>query len=238
VLELGGGVVGPVTLRLAEGEILGLVGRRGAGHDSVGRMLFGLLPRERGSVRRRGIALPPGSIDAAMSAGLGFVSSRRNEESLAGALTVRENLFLNPRLRDGHPVKRFSPRDEKRRANEVMARFSIRPPDAGERIVTTLSGGNAQKVVLARWFETGSEILILEEPTMGVDVGAKAEIYGMIQGGLRHGHSVLLVSSDFEEVARISHRALVFVDGRISAEVSGENLSVEMLTRLAAVAGG
>ncbi|HUC18165.1 MAG TPA: sugar ABC transporter ATP-binding protein [Acetobacteraceae bacterium] len=238
VLDLGGGGVGPISLRLAEGEILGLVGRRGAGHDIVGRMLFGMVPRESGTVHRHGIALPPGSIDAAMSAGLGFVSSRRNEESLAGPLTVRENLFLNPHLRDGHSVNRFSPRDEKRRAKEVMARFSIRPPDAGERIVTTLSGGNAQKVVLARWFEMGSEILILEEPTMGVDVGAKAEIYGMIQEDLRRGHSVLLVSSDFEEVARISHRALVLVDGRISAEVSGENLSVEALTRLASVAGG
>ncbi len=238
VRNLGGGGVGPVSLSLAEGEILGLVGRRGAGHDTVGRMLFGLLPRESGSIYRRGVAVPPGSIDAAMSAGLGFVSSRRNEESLAGALTVRENLFLNPRLRDGRTTDRFSPKEEKRYANEVMARFGIRPHDAGERSVTTLSGGNAQKVVLARWFEMGSEILILEEPTMGVDVGAKAEIYGMIQAGLRHGHSVLLVSSDFEEVARISHRALVFVDGRISAEASGMNLSIEALTRLASVAGG
>ncbi len=227
---LRGAGVGPVTFGLARGETLGLVGRRGAGHDTVGRLLFGALPATGGTVRREGEELALSAIDTAMAEGIGFVSSKRNEESLAGALTVRENLFLNPRSGEG---RRFSPRDERRRAREVMERFSVRPADAAERAVATLSGGNAQKVVLARWFELGSGILILEEPTMGVDVGAKAEIYGMIQEGLRRGHSVLLVSSDFEEVARIAHRALVFIDGRISAQLSGENLSIERLTRLA-----
>lgn len=231
--KLGGVGVGPVSFRLARGETLGLVGRRGAGHDAVGRMLFGVLPRECGTIRRHRAVLMPNSIDAAMAVGLGFVSSKRNEEGLAGALTVRENLFLNPGLGGDSGTRRFWPKTEKRRAKDVMSRFSVRPGDAGERAVATLSGGNAQKVILARWFELGSEILILEEPTMGVDVGAKAEIYGMIQEGLRSGHSVILVSSDFEEVARISHRALVFVDGRVSAELSGQNLSIGTLTRLA-----
>ncbi|MGH7189103.1 MAG: sugar ABC transporter ATP-binding protein [Acetobacteraceae bacterium] len=230
VEDLKGSAVGPVSFRLARGETLGLVGRRGAGHDTVGRLLFGVLAPTGGAVRRDGTKLDLGSIDAAMAGGIGFVSSKRNEESLAGALTVRENLFLNPPSGGG---QRFSPRDERRRAREVMQRFTVRPADAAERAVATLSGGNAQKVVLARWFERGSLILILEEPTMGVDVGAKAEIYGMIQEGLRHGLSVLLVSADFEEVARIAHRALVFVDGRISAELAGQNLSIETLTRLA-----
>jgi ribose transport system ATP-binding protein len=238
VLDLSGNGIEPTSLRLARGEILGLVGRRGAGHDLVGRMIFGLLPREGGTLRCKGEVVAAASIDAAMSSGLGFVSSKRNEESLAGALTVRENLFLNPKRYGRRVGRRFSQRDEKRRAGEVMGRFSVRPIDAAERAVATLSGGNAQKVILARWFELGSEILILEEPTMGVDVGAKAEIYGMIQGALRQGHSLILVSSDFEEVARISHRALVFVDGRISAELSGDDLSVATLTRLASVAGG
>ncbi|MGH7118838.1 MAG: sugar ABC transporter ATP-binding protein [Acetobacteraceae bacterium] len=230
VVGLRGAGAGPVTFRLSRGETLGLVGRRGAGHDTVGRLLFGALSRTGGTVRRAGANLHLASIDAAMAAGIGFISSKRNEESLAGALTVRENLFLNPRSDGG---RRFSPRNERRRAGEVMQRFAVRPADAAERAVATLSGGNAQKVVLARWFERGSRILILEEPTMGVDVGAKAEIYRMIQEGLSRGHSVLLVSSDFEEVARIAHRALVFVDGRISAELAGENMSIETLTRLA-----
>ena len=238
VLEVSGGAIKSVSLRLARGEILGLVGLRGAGHDTIGRMLFGLLPRKTGTVHRHGAFLPPDSIEAAMRAGLGFVSSKRNEESLAGALTVRENLFLNPLRYRGQIAPRFSQRGEKQRARDLMARFSVRPPDAAERTVATLSGGNAQKVILARWFEMGSEILILEEPTMGVDVGAKAEIYGIIRAGLRRGLSVLLVSSDFEEVARISHRALVFVDGQINAEVTGEELSAATLTRLASGAEG
>jgi ribose transport system ATP-binding protein len=99
--------------------------------------------------------------------------------------------------------------------------------------VSTLSGGNQQKVILARLFETGSTVLILEEPTFGVDVGAKADIYGLMQEGLSEGRGVLLISSDFEEVAGICHRAIVFNRGIATAEIPREDLSIETLTGLA-----
>jgi ribose transport system ATP-binding protein len=233
---LEGGGVGPVSFKLTRGETLGLVGLRGAGQEIVGRMLFGLLPRASGAVRRNGASFAPTSVSVAMSQGLGFVSSRRNEESVAASLTVRENLFLNPRSSTNARHPSFSLAAERRRAHEVMVRFGVRPLDAGERAIATLSGGNAQKVVLARWFELGSEILILEEPTMGVDVGAKSDIYALLQDGLTRGCSALLISTDFEEVARVCNRALVFVDGRISAEVPQTSLSVDALTRLASSA--
>jgi ribose transport system ATP-binding protein len=113
-----------------------------------------------------------------------------------------------------------------------MDRFDVRPRDP-EREVGTLSGGNQQKSILARWLEADSGLLVLEEPTFGVDVGARAEIYRLIGEYVSQGNAVLLVSSDFEEVAGISNRALVFHRGRVVAEVSRQDLSVIRLTELA-----
>jgi ribose transport system ATP-binding protein len=109
----------------------------------------------------------------------------------------------------------------------------VRPPEP-ERPILTLSGGNQQKVVLARWMEAGSRLLILEEPTFGVDVGSKAEIYQLLQGALDEGAAVLLISSDFEEVAGICHRALIFDRGRVAAELARPDLTIPRLTALAA----
>jgi ribose transport system ATP-binding protein len=125
---------------------------------------------------------------------------------------------------------------ERNKCDATLQRFTVKPKD-GERIVSTLSGGNQQKVILARLFETGSRILILEEPTFGVDVGAKADIYALMEAGLAEGKGILLISSDFEEVAGICHRAIVFYRGIISAEVSREELSIKHLTGLASRIG-
>jgi ribose transport system ATP-binding protein len=115
----------------------------------------------------------------------------------------------------------------------LLKRFAVRPPEP-ERPIMTLSGGNQQKVVVARWMEAGSRLLVLEEPTFGVDVGSKAEIYQLLQAALDDGLAVLLVSSDFEEVAGICHRALIFDRGRVTAELSRAELSIPRLTALAA----
>jgi ribose transport system ATP-binding protein len=113
-----------------------------------------------------------------------------------------------------------------------MERFDVRPRDP-EREVGTLSGGNQQKSILARWLEAESGLLVLEEPTFGVDVGARAEIYRILSEYVAAGNAVLLVSSDFEEVAGISNRALVFRRGRVVAEVPRAELSISRLTELA-----
>jgi ribose transport system ATP-binding protein len=125
------------------------------------------------------------------------------------------------------------PRDERLAADGLIGRFSIRPAD-GERPVATLSGGNQQKVVVARWLAAKVRLLVLEEPTIGVDVGSKAEIYALLQQALSSGVAVLLISSDFEEIERICHRALVFDRGRINAEVPRADLSTPLLTMLTA----
>src|SRR5439155_7461325 len=155
------------------------------------------------------------------------------EESLARSMQVRENLFMNPL---NYGIKLLQPvriADELARCLDVLGRFSVRPRDP-ERVIETLSGGNQQKVVVARWMEAGSRLLVLEEPTFGVDVGSKAEIYQLLQHALDGGLAVLLISSDFEEVAGICHRALIFDRGRVAAELSRNELSIPRLTALAA----
>jgi ribose transport system ATP-binding protein len=224
---------GPVSFTLAAGEILGLVGLRGAGHDTIGRALFGDIPIAAGEVRLDQRPFRPRDPAEAMHRGIGLVSAKRREESLAPAMTVRENLFANAAAAGAPMVSPMWPNAERRRAARTLAGLAVRPRDP-ERTMATLSGGNQQKVVLARWFEIGVRLLILEEPTFGVDVGSKAEIYAFLQRALDGGLAVLLVSSDFEEVATIAHRALVFDRGRVAAELPRGEISIARLTEIAA----
>jgi ribose transport system ATP-binding protein len=232
VNDLVSGDVGPVSFELAEGEILGLVGLRGAGHRTVGRAIFGDAKVDSGSVMLDGAPLQIGTPLDAITRRVGFISSKRGEESLAPTMTVRENLFINPVTNGIKLMQPIMPAREQKRSLDILNRFSVRPRDP-ERIIATLSGGNQQKVVVARWMEAGSRMLILEEPTYGVDVGSKADIYQLLEGSLEKGLAVLLISSDFEEVAGICHRALIFDRGRVTAELDRSELSLARLTALA-----
>jgi ribose transport system ATP-binding protein len=224
--------VGPVSFSVTAGETLALVGLRGAGHHAIGRAIFGEAPSASGRITLDGEAVAPTSPAEAMAHGIGFVSSRRAEEGIAANLAVRENIYLNPAA-SGKGVLELVPRaEELKRAGDAARRFSIKAASV-EEPAATLSGGNQQKVVIARWMETEAKLLILEEPTIGVDIGAKADIYHLLQLSLRRGLAVLLISSDFEEVERICHRALVFSRGRVVAEIPRERLTVAALTQTA-----
>lgn len=167
-----------------------------------------------------------------MAHGIGFVSSRRAEEGIAANLAVRENIYLNPAA-GGEGVLELIPRaEELKRAGEAVRRFSIKAASV-EEPAATLSSGNQQNVAVARWMETEARLLVLEEPTIGVDAGAKADIYHLLQLSLRPGPAVLLISSDFEEVERICHRELAFSRGRIVAEIPRDRLTVAALTQAA-----
>jgi ribose transport system ATP-binding protein len=221
---------GPLSLRVHRGEVTALVGLRGAGHQAAARAIFGGQPRALGTVRIGNRYVPAANPAAAVEAGIGFVSSNRGEESVAMNLSLLENLFVNPAACPNQPSL-VGLAAEISRAQIALRRCEVRPPQP-ERIISTLSGGNQQKVVLARWLETSAELLILEEPTFGVDVGSKAEIYRLLAQAAERGKGILLVSSDLEEVAGIAHRALVFDRGRIVSEVKGEDLTIERLMEL------
>lgn len=225
----------PVTLSLQPGEVLGVTGLKGAGQVALGRSLFGLSEHS-GEVRLNGLPVNTHSPGAAMAGGIGFVSANRREESLALPLSVRENFFLNPALQGVALHQRLSAATERPRAQSWIARYGVRPADP-EAPVETLSGGNQQKVVMGRWLEFAGQLLILEEPTLGVDVGSKADIYALMGQALERGLAVLLVSSDFEEIAGVAHRALVFDRGAVVKELSGADLTLEALNLWAAGGG-
>ena len=214
---------GPVDFELHANELLGLVGLRGAGQEEIGRALFGAAPHE-GTVLLDGRPLALDSPFAALRQGVGLMARDRGEELVASALSVRENLFLNPAAAGRRLFAPLSPRREARRAAEVGRTVNLRP-NAPEMPIEALSGGNQQKVVVARWLATGRRLLIAEDPTAGVDVGAKAEIYGLMARALDQGLAVIVISTDFEEVAQICHRALVFNRGRIVGELAGAALT-------------
>lgn len=211
------------------GEVLALTGLKGAGQVGMARALYGLHRFTGGEVRIDGQPVPHSQPQQAMRSGIGFVSANRREESLALSMSTRENFFMNPAVRGLRPLQRLDAVTEKPEALAWVQRYDVRPNDP-EVPVETLSGGNQQKIVMGRWLEFGGSLLILEEPTLGVDVGSKADIYALLSQALGSGLSVLLVSTDFEEVAGIAHRALVFDKGEVVAELSGPQLTVQNLT--------
>ncbi len=212
LLELHGAVAGnagPVDLALRPGEILGLVGLRGAGQDAIGRALFGCE------------ALMAGTLTVA----------------LAGSMSVQENLFPNPRLHGERGFDAGRRRRELQQAWALAERFDINPR-APQAVVQQLSGGNQQKVVLARWAALALPVQVLEEPTAGVDVGAKRQIYALLRRRAAEGAGLVVVSTDYEEVATVCTRVLVFRAGRIAAELHGADITIARLLALSAGSAG
>jgi ribose transport system ATP-binding protein len=224
------GDAGPVSFTVNAGEILGLAGLRGQGHESIGRAIAGILPRDAGSVLIGGEARTNRTPGEAIAAGLGFATGKRAEEAIAGTMTVRENLFLNPLNFGQKSFGLRSRRREREAAAEILRRFDVRPPEP-DRDISTLSGGNQQKVVLARWAGQRYRVLVLEDPTIGVDVGAKAQIYRMMAEDAGTGTAAIVVSSDLDELAQIADRVLAFSRGQVVAELTGKMITVETLTR-------
>ena len=223
--------VGPVSLDIRRGEVLGLVGLRGAGQEDIGRCLFGTAPFA-GSLTLDGARFVPDSPGAAMRAGIGLIPRDRVVESLAVSLSIRENFYVNPSATGRGPLAFLARAVETERARRAGDSVGLRPNDP-ELPIESLSGGNQQKVVVGRWLAHGNKLLIAEDPTAGVDVGAKAEIYALLNEALEAGVAVVVISTDFEEVATICHRALVFNRGDIVSRLEGRHLTTEALVQAA-----
>lgn len=224
--------VGPVSMAVRAGEVVGLVGLAGAGHVELGRTVVGDLELYGGEMTLMGRPYRPANVTAAVAGGLGFVTSNRADEGLAMPLTLTENLRPNPVVTGTAGLSFRRNGREREIARALIKIFGVRPADP-DLPVSGLSGGNQQKIILGRWLSTGASVLILEEPTAGVDVGAKHEIYTLLDRALARGVAVLLISTDFEEVAAVCHRALVFKDGSIVREIDGNELTVTALVSLA-----
>lgn len=219
---------GPIDCTVHAGEVVGLVGLRGAGQELVGRALFGLVSPTGGRMRIDGETVAPASPKAAMAAGINLVWGDRTAGSIVPNLSVRENMFVNPTAAGLSRFAYLAPGRETVAARALGARVGLRPNDPAMP-VEALSGGNQQKVVVGRWLNLQGRLYIFEDPTAGVDVGAKAEIYRLFNVALQAGAAILIVSTDFEEIANVCHRALVFDRGRVVAELAAGQLSVNAL---------
>ncbi len=222
--------LGPLSFQIAAGEIVGLIGLRGAGQALVGRTVFGALRPDAGQIRLAGTPLPAGDgIRDRMARGIALLAADRGRESSLSGMSVAENFFPNARLLGWSPWRVMSPARERRAAAQRMALFDVRPRDPAA-LIDWLSGGNQQKVFVGRWLESGARLFIMEEPTAGVDVGAKFALHQLLRSAAQAGAAIMVVSSDFEEVASLCDRALVLGRGRIAGELEGARLTVANLT--------
>jgi monosaccharide-transporting ATPase len=216
-----------VTLDVRKGEILGLAGLLGSGRTETARAIFGADPPEEGSIQLDGKRLTCRTPDDAISAGIAFVSEDRKGEGIIPELSVRENLTLAalPTLTRAGIVDRAKQRQI---VDEFMRRLGIKATSADQKI-RELSGGNQQKVLLARWLCMHPALLILDEPTRGIDIGAKAEIQALINELAATGLGVLMISSELEELVEGSSRVVVLRDGQNVAELRGDDISQQSI---------
>jgi ribose transport system ATP-binding protein len=229
VTDLCVGDQGPLSFSIAAGEILGLIGLRGAGYEAVGRAIFGLARQSAGMVRLAGVEVGPSlSITDRIARGIALLAGDRLRESALTGMSLRENLFPNPPSDKGRLFRPIDRQNEARETRGILDRFDVRPRN-GTALIDWLSGGNQQKIFVGRWLATGAKVYIMEEPTAGVDIGAKGVIHRILKGLAAEGVAVLVVSSDFEEVASLCDRALIIGRGAITGELAGASLTLDGL---------
>ncbi|WP_280770638.1 sugar ABC transporter ATP-binding protein [Salipaludibacillus daqingensis] len=204
-----------VNLTLRKGEILGVAGLMGSGQTALSKAMFGLLSIESGEVRINGTSVR--SPQQAISEGIALLTDDRKSEGLVLELSVAENILM-PNYRTISNRGYLPKKKMKTIVNQWIKELSIKT-STPEVEVRTLSGGNQQKVVLGKWLETKPQVLILNEPTRGVDVGAKSEIYKLIKNLADEGMGIILISSEMPEILGLSHRVLVMNEGRITGEL-------------------
>ena len=220
-----------VSLELRAGEVVGLAGLVGAGRSEVARALFGLEPISRGDIVVKGKRASLRSPRDAIALGIGMVPEDRKHQGIVGSMSVLHNAGLAI-LRRVSALGWINRRKESDRVTTVLNRLGVKSDPHVP--VATLSGGNQQKVVVARWLATEASILILDEPTRGVDVGAKAEIHALIGELAARGAAVLLISSELPEILGLADRIIVLREGRVAGEVARGRANQETLLRLMA----
>lgn len=221
-----------VSFSLRAGEVLGLAGLVGAGRSEIAQAIFGLDPQATGKLWVRGRELALGNVTTALNAGIGLLPEDRKRQGLVLSMNCRENTSLAalPRLTTAGFIKLG---EEQRIAREYAERLRVKTPSL-ETGINGLSGGNQQKIALAKWLARQCRVLIVDEPTRGIDVGAKSEIYDLLDELACQGIALLVISSELPEVMNLSRRILVMRDGHLAGAVERADLSQDALMRLMA----
>jgi len=234
---ISGGSCRDVSLEVHGGEVVGVTGLVGSGYESLLRLIFGGEERTAGAVRVGGALVEPADPSTSIKAGLAFAPGDRKRLSAIPAWSLAENVTL-PRLpRGSGPLPWLGDRGERRDAQQWIDQLAVEPRNPATPL-SSLSGGNQQRVVIARWLRCGFTALLLEDPTQGVDVGAKPAIYEALAAATENGAGVLMSTSDAEEAAAVCDRVFVLVDGQVGAVLEGSQQTTDriMATALSAKA--
>jgi ribose transport system ATP-binding protein len=225
------GVLSTISLSVGGGEILGIAGLMGSGRTDLARAVFGADPIDSGTVVVAGKALPGNDPAASIAAGLGFLTEDRKQQGLVLQMSVSENITLTSlEAFSRHGVLDLDA--EREQADELVAKLHIRAASLDQEVVN-LSGGNQQKVVLARWLAAGCRVLLFDEPTRGIDVGAKAEIYELIGELVERGVAVVLISSEMSELLGLADRVAVMHEGKLQGVLDRNEATQERIMELA-----
>ncbi|MYH70963.1 MAG: sugar ABC transporter ATP-binding protein [Acidimicrobiia bacterium] len=236
VLNLESARLKGVSFKLHRGEVLGIAGLDGSGREDVTRILFGLDDEAQADVRIEGESVAIPSPQAAMDLGIGLVPADRLAEGLFLTMSTKENITL-PQLQSLTVGGWISTRRERSEARKWIDRLGVLPTDPN-KATRYLSGGNAQKVVLSKWLRRDPAILLLEQPTAGVDVGARGAIWNLIRSEASVGTSIVVTSPDWDELPATCDRVLVLAGGRISAELTGADLNEDSIAHYALLGDG
>jgi len=229
------GSIAPFDLAIRPGEVVGIAGLLGSGRTETARLLFGIDRPDSGEATVDGVPVSLHSPETAIAHGFGMCPEERKSDGIIGDLSVRQNIVLALQARQGwaRPIPR-------READVLAARYikalDIRPPEP-ERPIKFLSGGNQQKAILARWLATDPRLLILDEPTRGIDIGAHAEIINLISRLRADGMALVVISSEIEELVAFSTRVIVLSDRRHVRELKGAEITAEAIVEAMAVPG-
>ncbi len=227
---VNGGTLRNVSFELHEGEVLGLTGLVGSGFEEVPYFLFGAWRAESGTMSLHGTAYELSWLvpSRALAAGIALVPADRQEDGVVGSLPVYDNILLRS-LDSFFRAGALRRRRMLSHARRLMSAFDVRPAEP-RAVYASLSGGNQQKALLAKWLDRRPQLLLLHEPTQGVDVGARQQIFSVIRDAAAKGTSVICASSDYEQLAAICDRVLVFARGRIVEQLVGDAVTKERIT--------
>ena len=227
-----GKLVRDVSFELRKGEILGFAGLMGAGRTEVARAIFGADPIDSGTIQVHGKTVKIASPQDAVCMGLAYLSEDRKHFGLVTPMSVRDNVTMASWPRFVRRKIWMRDNDMKKTAAEYVDLLKIKTPTV-EQETRLLSGGNQQKVVISKWLLRDCDILFFDEPTRGIDIGAKAEIYKLLQNLAAQGKSIVVISSELPEILRLSHRIVVMCEGRITGELDGRTANQEEIMHLA-----
>jgi ribose transport system ATP-binding protein len=227
-----GNVIRNVSFNLKKGEILGFAGLMGAGRTEVARAIFGADKIEGGEVSIRGKKTVIKSPSDAVIHGIGYLSEDRKRYGLTLGMDVESNVVLAAFKKFIGFMGVVNQKQTAKTAQHYVQMLTIKTPNIQQR-TKNLSGGNQQKVIIAKWLIANTEILIFDEPTRGIDVGAKSEIYKLLNELAQQGKSIIMISSELPEILRMSHRIIVMCEGRITGELDGASATQEQIMKFA-----